>query len=490
MQISIFWRLTLGALAIIAVMAGANLYALLQLRQLTELSTRQVSYHYPAIETGKRLLSSLESQGLSEKRFLAVHDGGFLRRFDDDAQEFRRMLRTLIEQESSEEGQRVLREAQHAYERYVVLFDAQAGRALGQAPRPSPRYETERGAAVDQTEDALQAYVDLHEARVTAGVSESQVRAVGAEAVMHQLVIATVLLCLALAAIGSYSILRPLRRVQEHIQQIGQGKFGPSVDVAAPSDLRELVETVNWMGKKLQELDEMKADFLAHVSHELRSPLASIREGTQLLMDGIPGPVTGAQRETLQIMAESSRRLITMISSLLDLSKMEAGMMEYRFAAADLKRIAEGSVDKIRFLAEGKHLQLVIEAPPGPLVVPVDSGRIEQVLDNLLTNAIKFSPEGAAVVLAMETDKTVDQVRVSVTDTGPGIAPDDLPHIFERFYQGRRQGSKTVPGSGIGLALARRVVEAHGGHIWVESELGKGASFRFALPLNRARRGV
>ncbi|MGH7166227.1 MAG: sensor histidine kinase, partial [Nitrospiraceae bacterium] len=272
------------------------------------------------------------------------------------------------------------------------------------------------------------------------------------------------------------------------------GHFDASVDVAAPTDVRELVTTVNWMGGKLQELDEMKEEFLAHLSHELRTPMASIREGTQLLLDEIPGPVSPAQRETLRIMMGSSERLIRLISTLLDLSKMEAGMMKYQIVPTDLKRLAEASVNKVRLLAEAKRIQIMTDAPPGRLWVRVDGTRIEQVLDNLLSNALKFSPEGAVVNLRMEADQAADVVRVMVSDTGPGISAEELPHIFERFYQGRTQGRTAartpMAGSGLGLALAKRVVEAHRGRITVESERGKGTTVRFALPLSSSAGAV
>lgn len=481
--ISIFWRLVLGSLAIIVVMAGANLYGLSQLRQLTAASTQQVSYHFPAIDTGKRLVQSLYAQLLNEKRFLAVRDRGFLRRFEDELEAFRRTLVLLQQQELSDEGRGYLADVQKLHTQYVDLFTTQAVRRDAQLAKTEADYEQERDDLVEGMEQRLDRYVAYHEMRVAEGVNEAQARAVQAEAVTDRLVVVTLLLSLALAAIGSYSILRPLRRLQQHIRKIGQGHFGKSVQVEVPSDLRELVDTVNWMGGRLQELDNMKADFLAHVSHELRSPLASIREGTQLLLDGIPGPVTRTQRDTLEIMSQSSRRLIHLISTLLDLSKMEAGMMEYRFAPTDLRRLAEQSIDKIRLLAASRHVQLILEAPAGPLMASVDAGRIEQVLDNLLSNAVKFSPDGMAVTLSIEHDPGDRFVHVGVSDSGPGIAPEDVPHIFERFYQGRRQGSKTTAGSGIGLALAKKVVEAHKGRIWVESEVGKGATFRFVLLL-------
>lgn len=487
-RLSIFWRLALGSLAIIVVMAGVNFYALNQLRQLTTLSTELVTVHYPSIDTAKRLLAGLFMQLRSEKKYLAVHDEAFLRDFREEAAEFRQALATLHGQESAPNGQRLLKELERLHQEYDGLVREQLERRSGLGVKLPAGYEGRRDALIARMTDTLNVYANLHETKVSALLSDSRARSARAGAIMQQLVIAAILLGLGLAGVATYSILYPLRRVQEHIRKIGQGQFGRSVDVEAPSDLRELVETVNWMGKKLQELDDMKAEFLAHVSHELRTPLASIREGTQLLLDEIPGPLSREQRETLRIMMDSSERLIRLISTLLDLSKMEAGMMEYRIAPTDLARIAETSMNKVRLLAEGKRIQILTEAPSRRVWVQADGPRIEQVLDNLFSNALKFSPEGATVCLRMEPDAKAGIVHVSVSDTGPGIPADDLPRIFERFYQGRTQARTAMAGSGLGLALAKKVVEAHGGRIWVESDLGKGTTVRFILPL--ARSGV
>ena len=485
MRLSIFWRLALSSLAIIIVVAGVNFYALSQLRQLTVLSTELVSYHYPAIDTAKHLLAGLMTQLRSEKKYLAVLDPIFLKDFDDEAAEFRRTLTTLLEQEPAGDAQRLLKKLEQVHQEYDSMFRDTATQRAGRSPRP-PGYEARRDTLMARMTDALDAYVNLHEERVSTLAGDSRARSARAEVMTQQLVVAAVLLGLGLAGIATYSILYPLRRLQEHIGRIGRGQFGGSVDVDAPSDLRELVDTVNWMGKKLQELDDMKAEFLAHVSHELRTPLASIREGTQLLLDEVPGPLSREQRDTLRIIMDSSERLIRLIATLLDLSKMEAGMMEYRIVPTDLTRIAETSVSKVRLLAEGKRIQILTETPPGRLQVPADGPRLEQVLDNLLSNALKFSPEGATVNLRMEPDARAGVVRISVSDTGPGIPVEDLPHIFERFYQGRRQARHAVAGSGLGLALAKKVVEAHRGRIRVESDVGKGTTVRIVLPLSRS----
>jgi two-component system, NtrC family, sensor histidine kinase GlrK len=484
MPLSIFWRLVLTALVIITVMGGVNLYALFQLRQLASMSTQMASYHYPAVESAKRLLGSLFAQLNSEKKFVATKDHTFLTNLEEELDEFQRNLQLLRSQESSPQGLKLLQVADELLAKRLVLLRDESHGVDGDALREDPQYEGQRDAIMDQMSASIQAYIDLHEARMSVEVSESRASAAQAEAVTEQLVLVALIFGLGLAGVASYTILLPLRQLQGHIRKIGQGNFGGSLQIKAPAELRELVDTVNWMGRKLQELDDMKAEFLAHVSHELRTPMASIQEGTHLLLDEIPGPLVQEQRTILRIMADSSRRLIHLISTILELSKMEAGMMEYRIVPVDLHRIAEVSIDKVRLLADSKHVQLVLENIGDRVWVKADASRLEQVLDNLLSNALKFSPEGGVVKVQMKPDPQAGVLEVSVSDTGPGVAPDDLPHIFQRFYQGRTKVKHTA-GSGLGLALVKKVVEAHGGRIWIESEKGKGATVRFILRLTR-----
>jgi two-component system sensor histidine kinase GlrK len=482
-RLSLFWRLVLGSLAILLIVAGVDIYALTQLRQLTALNSDLVSRHYPAIESARRLIVSVSSQLRNEKKYLIVRDAALLREFDEDADDFQRRLAALLAVEESAEGRRLLERAgveQHAY-RAAVHEQARTGGERGSAS--SAGYERRRDALIGRIMDRLEAYISLCDVRVGAVMSESADRTAQAETVLQELLLVSILVTVLLAAAASYSVLRPLRRVQQHIRLIGQGQFDSSMQAAVPQELRELVETVNWMGRKLKELDDLKAEFFSQISHELRAPLASLREGIQLLLDQVAGPLTAAQREALLIMKDSSQRLIQQISTLLDLSKMEAGMMEYRMAPADLKRLADGSVNKVRWLADSKRIPVRIHAPDSRVWVPMDAPRIEQVLDNLLSNALKFSPAGATVDVTIEPDPAAGGMRVAIKDAGPGIAPEDLPHIFNRFYQGRRQGTQTVAGSGIGLALAKKIIEAHQGRIWVESREGTGTTVQFVLPI-------
>lgn len=482
-RLSIFWRIVLTSLVIIVVMAGVNLYALFQLRQLTALSTNMATHHYPAIESAKRLLTVLYAQLNSEKKYLAVRDATFLQHFDEEVDEFHRGLQILETQERTPQGSQLLGDTMHLQQERLTIFHKELENGLSPPAARSADYESRRDALMDRMSTKLQQFIDLHETGISVDVSRSRESSAQAEAVTEQLVLLALVFGIALAGFASYTVLRPLRQLQSHIKRIGQGNFRSSLNIRAPSELRDLVDAVNWMGSKLQELDDMKGEFLAHVSHELRTPMASIQEGTHLLLDEIPGPLSQEQRTTLRIMADSSRRLITLISTILDLSKMDAGMMEYRIVPTDFKRVTDISVNKVRLLADAKHVQLLVEAPAQRVWVKADALRIEQVLDNLLSNALKFSSGGGIVKVLMKPDPKAGVLEVSVSDGGPGIQAEDLPFIFERFYQGRTKAKHATPGSGLGLALAKKVVEAHGGRIWIESEAKKGTTVRFILRL-------
>ncbi|WP_447978949.1 HAMP domain-containing sensor histidine kinase [Candidatus Nitrospira bockiana] len=483
MRLSIFWRLTIGFLAIIALVLAVNLFALHQIRQITDLTTALVARHYPAIESAKWLIDSLYGQVRNEKKYLAVHDEVFLSHFDEDAREFRRTLALLLEQEPPGDAQKMLKEVENRHDDYRILFHSEARLQPVRTPKMSKEYEATRDELINTIVHTLESFITQHDAMVTTVLNDARRRSEQAGVVTKQLMIVALFLGLVLAGLATYSILSPLRRLQEHIRQIGQGNFKTAIDVPAPTDLQDLVDSVGSMAKRLQELDDLKAEFVSHITHELRSPLTAIHAGTQLLLEEIPGPVTQAQRETLQLMVESSRQLIDMISSLLDLSKIEAGMMEYRIVSTDMKRIIDTAVNKIRLLADRERIRIVVEAPRGPVFVPADDARIQQVLDNLLSNAVKFSREGGSIHIKVEADPKERALRISVSDTGRGIAPESLPHIFERFYQGGMRARATAAGTGIGLALVKKVVEAHGGRIWAESELGKGTTMTFVLPL-------
>lgn len=482
-RLSIFWRLTLGYLTILALVIGVNLYILNQFRALTDLGAELATHHFPAVETAKRLITSLYSQLKSDKQYLVLRDTTLLKEFLQEAENFRKTLQALEEQEGEGEPLDILKRTRAFHEDFHTLFLSVGVEQADRSPQAIAGYEAKRDALIEKMTKAINSYISAQEASVGDVLRNSHLKSVEIQEITQQLLLMALILGLGLAGIASYSILRPLRRVKAQIRRIGQGQFGGTIPLEVPQELRDLVGTINWMGEKLQQLDEMKSEFLANISHELRTPLTSIREGSQLLLDGIPGALNNDQRETLRIISESSQRLNHLIGNLLDLSRMEADMVAYNFSPTDLNKIALRSVEKMKFLAERKHIEVDCQLDGGRArVQEADAARMEQVFENLLSNAIKFSSEGSAVTMRSRSMGEGNGIHFTVSDTGPGIPADDLPHIFERFYQGKTPEGRNYVGSGIGLALAKRVLEAHGGRIWAESILGKGSSLHFSMP--------
>jgi len=234
---------------------------------------------------------------------------------------------------------------------------------------------------------------------------------------------------------------------------------------------------------RFREADELKATFVSVVSHELKTPVSLIKGYAETLLREDARWDAETVRESLTVIAEEADRLNELIDNLLDASRLEAGALDLTIGEVDLVALAERMVARFRTQTD-KHL-LVTDFPPDFPLVEADERRIEQVLANLLANAIKYSPQGGRVQISGRV--LPDQVIITVSDEGIGIPREEQARIFDRFYRVDDRLSRRTPGTGLGLYLAKAVIEAHGGRIWVESEPGQGAAFSFSLPLSKGR---
>ncbi len=231
--------------------------------------------------------------------------------------------------------------------------------------------------------------------------------------------------------------------------------------------------------EKLKELDKLKGDFVNAVSHDLRTPLTSILGYAEFLEDGIGGPITESQRQFVAQITKGTKRLEGMVNDLLDFARLDAGTFRLHCEETDLAMRVQELVESLRPQAEEKHLTLSVQVPEGPLTRVLDPQRIERVLANLIGNALKFTAEGGRIAVRVTEDDA--GVLCEVEDTGIGIAPEDLPKLFQRFTQ-LEAGARMKAGTGLGLSISKAQIEAHGGTIGVRSEPGKGSTFWFRLP--------
>lgn len=311
------------------------------------------------------------------------------------------------------------------------------------------------------------------------------------------------LLGLGLAFVASYLLARtfsaPILRLQRGAARIGAGDLSARIDVQSGDEIEALANEFNKMAAQLEEyttgLEKMvsqktaqleqanrhKSEFLTNMSHELRTPLNAIIGFNELVSRGKAGPISDQQKEFLNDSLNSARHLLQLINDVLDLAKVEAGKMDFRPQSVDLEQLIGEVRDVLRGLATSKKLR--IECSVDPLVSPVvvDSARVKQVLYNFLSNAIKFTNEGGTITIRVQRE-TATHFRLDVEDTGIGIAPEDTHKLFIEFQQLDAGHGKRYAGTGLGLALTKRIVEGHQGRVEVASTLGKGSTFSAILP--------
>jgi signal transduction histidine kinase len=292
-------------------------------------------------------------------------------------------------------------------------------------------------------------------------------------------------------------------------RRITEGQFDYRLDTSRGDEFAQLARDFNIMTRRLNELDQMKKDFVSHVSHELKAPLASIRESLQLMLEELPGPLTVKQKRLIEINLMCARRLSSMLGNLLDLSSMDAGMMEYQLKSNDIAGLTLTAMEEYEPQAREKNLRLVAALPESSLPVHCDGDRIIQVIGNVIGNAIKFSPTGGLIEIRAQALPSLPRhlpeswrrtlsksqgdsgfVTLSISDLGPGIPAELKEKIFKKFQQLRQEKALTGPGVGLGLAISRTIMMAHQGAIWVEDNPGGGSIFVLLLPAGSAGRGL
>jgi NtrC-family two-component system sensor histidine kinase KinB len=234
----------------------------------------------------------------------------------------------------------------------------------------------------------------------------------------------------------------------------------------------------------LSEVSRLKSEFIAAASHELRTPLTSVQMGIHLLLEGSAGSLDDRQRDILQVCREDTTRLDRLMRELLDLSKIESGAVTPQMGPMRPAKLLSEAVEPLRLQVEAKGVRLEVDAPPDLPHVAVDRGQIERVIGNLVTNAMRATPEGGTITVAAV--RRGDEIAMSVADTGSGIPRDYLSTIFEPFVQVPHASGG---GAGLGLTISRRIVEGHGGRLSVQSEPGRGSTFTFTVPIAGKKEG-
>src|SRR5579871_2268589 len=275
---------------------------------------------------------------------------------------------------------------------------------------------------------------------------------------------------------------RPIRQIDQAISELGRGTFSRPITVQGPSDLERLGRQLEWLRARLLDLAQEKNRFLRHMSHELKTPLANIREGTELLMDGAVGELQSAQREVTAILRENGMKLQRLIENLLSFSAWQAKSVGLEVSEFKLRPLIKSVLENQQLTLVAQRVRLDVQVED--LTPLADRGKLRLILDNLLSNAIKFTPRGGTISIHARGER--DQLVLDVMDSGPGIPEEERGRIFEAFYQGKTPQGGHVKGTGIGLSVVTEFVNAHGGSIEIHQAPTGGAHFRVRIPLRQS----
>jgi two-component system sensor histidine kinase GlrK len=344
---------------------------------------------------------------------------------------------------------------------------------------PETALERERSLAVEFRElgglnvaiaQQMQLAIEARREALTTELDASRVR-------ITRQVIGMLALALALAVALGIWLARPLKRVESAIVGLGENRLDQPIEIQGPSDVHRIGQQLDWLRLRLSELDADKARFLRHISHELKTPLAALREGVSLLEEGVAGELNDNQREVATILRQNTVQLQSQIEALLRFNAAAFEARQLQRERVDLLQLLEAQVDAQRLQWRANHLVVKVEGES--VVARVDAAKIGTALANLLSNAIRFSPPNGQIVLHLQ--RLRQQVLIDVIDDGPGVAEHDRARVFEPFYRGQRQPEGAVKGTGIGLSIVHEYIAAHGGKMTLLPG-GPGAHFRIELP--------
>jgi two-component system sensor histidine kinase GlrK len=469
----------IGYFAMFFLVILVSVYAILRLHQLNAGTRHILNIDNRILDYQEKLADSILSQLRYEKKYVLTKDVLLYEQFLSAEGDFTKFLSELLLIVDTSQKKDSLNKAKTYYQRFQSLIDKEIEYVQGNQNYPKRWYDQEMEKASDgilEELKKLEAYSrhDIQQRMKMLGESSASAR---------KLVITMSAIAIVFVVVTSFlitrSITQPLTILMERTKEISKGVFDDNLNIPSPPEISELTKAFNSMCGKLKMVDKMKSDFFSSMSHELRTPLTSIKEGISLLREGVGGAVPEKQKRLLAILSEESKRLIDLVNSLLDLSKMEAGMMTYTFQPGNLAPLIERATTEVIPLIEARKITLKTKIDEKLPVIKIDREKILQVLRNLIGNAVKFTPEGGQVrVVARLMNRGVE---VSVSDTGPGITKESLTTIFEKFHQAPFKHSGSIKGTGLGLAIVKHVITAHGGRVWAESEPGQGSSFIFIL---------
>ena len=462
----------LFGLALIAVpLLAAVLTAVLQIRDLFDTGQKIVIEGVTGARASQALFGQIASLERTARLHRVLKDPKLLELYRTQDQRLsttREQLHTL----ASGEARSTLEELGKLQENIrATVMGNRAGSGTADSPDLS--------AAFVQLSELVERVAQQNNAQVDAEVAALQERTLQAR--QRLLWQAALLLPLAIVAVFvlTVGVGRPLRQLDRAISELGEGTFTNPIGVSGPHDLERLGGQLEWLRQRLLDLAHERNRFLRHMSHELKTPLANIREGTELLMDGAVGELDSNQREVAAILRENGIKLQRMIENLLSFSAWQTSSVGLEATEFRLRPLVKQVLENQQLTLLSQRVRLDVRVDD--LTMVADRGKIRLILENLVSNAVKYSPKGGTIHL--QARAAGPQLVLDVADSGPGIPLEDRGHVFEAFYTGRAARATAVKGTGIGLSVVLEFVAAHGGTVQIVDGQFPGAHFRITMPL-------
>ena len=471
-----FQQLLLFAfLLITALLVGVSLRSVFQYDELMSQSRDAAARALTLSGAAQSLAERSAAMERAGRQSLVLNDAVLRRRFDDAGRDASSVLDRLLDSGLPRAPVDIWRSQLGDIQ---SLLNGQADTALNRENAMAAQFR-ELGTLNTEIAQQAQLLIETQNKELAESIGNAR------ERLLRQAVAASAL-AVALALAFGIWLARPFKRLERAIVRLGENRLDEPIDIQGPADVRRVSQQLEWLRLRLTELDADKARFLRHVSHELKTPLAALREGVSLLEDGVMGALTPGQREVTQILQQNTLALQGQIEALLrfNAAAFEARRLNRR--RTELLPLLEEQVEAQRLQWQSQGLKLHVDGEP--LTVAIDPDKFGMALANLLSNAIRFSPRGGSIGLTVSSAPGV--ARIDVSDQGPGIPEGERDRIFEPFFRGEQQPQQAVRGSGIGLSIVQEYLAAHGGSVKLMVEPpgsqattgGKGTRFRIEFP--------
>ncbi|MHC1700887.1 MAG: ATP-binding protein [Humidesulfovibrio sp.] len=469
-RLGITGKLLLWCLVLVTIFYATTSVLFLRIQNLVEVSSAIVNTNYDIDKSAQHMIQLLLSLEENRKRFEILQKDTYMDSFLADLQDFGKTLTSVLQRHPD------YREPwKELTQEYTIVLSRSSDPEVSSLPdKTITRW-------LDILSETRQANQEEMEARLNELAAKSQ----AAERLGFIGLVASITIGVLGSVFIAYRLNLSLSEIRRGIRELGRGEPARPVRVTSKDELGDLAQAFNNMTGRLQEEERMRQDFIAMLSHEIRTPLTSIRESVDLVADGVFGEVNEKQRHFLDISRQEALRLTNLLERLMKVSSLEAQRLSLCTAPLDASALAREAVDRLQSTALAKNISLKTELPEQFVFVQADQEHVTQVLANLLGNAVKFSPPDSVVRLSVTPEPTGKSVIFCVVDEGPGIAPEQQQHIFLKYYR-EPSVRGSVAGLGLGLSIAKGIVEAHGGAMWVNSAPGCGSSFCFSLPKPQA----